>query len=42
MRTHGHREGSITQWGLLGRIRAGTVGSRELGRHNMRRNARYR
>ena len=26
MRTHGHREGSITHWGLLGRNRGGTGG----------------
>ena len=42
MRTHGHREGSTTHWGLLGRNRGGTVGSGELGRDSMGRNARYR
>ena len=26
MRIHGHREGSITHWGLLGGNRGGTVG----------------
>ena len=44
MRTHGHREGSITHWGQL----AG-VGERQwemaregsVGRDNMGRNARY-
>ena len=42
MRTHGHREGSITHWGLLGGVsRGGTVGGRELGKGNMGRNARY-
>ena len=25
MRTHGHREGSITQWGVLGVVRGGTA-----------------
>ena len=42
MRIHGHREGSITHWGLLGGNRGGTAGGRELGRDNMGRNARYR
>ena len=42
MRTHGHREGSITHWGLSGGNRGGTAGGRELGRDSMRRNARYR
>ena len=36
MRTHGHREGSITHWGLLG----GTAGGGELGRDSMVRNTR--
>ena len=27
MRTHGHREGSITHWGLSGGTRGGTVGA---------------
>ena len=31
MRTHGHREGSITHWGLLGENRVGTVRGREVG-----------
>ena len=31
MRTHGHREGSITNWGLLQGTRGGTVGYREVG-----------
>ena len=26
MRTHGHREGSITHWGLLRVVKGGTVG----------------
>ena len=26
MRTHGHREGSTTHWGLLGENRGGTAG----------------
>ena len=42
MRTHGHREGNNTHWGLLGATRGGTVGGRELGKNNMGRNARYR
>ena len=42
MRTHGHREGSITHWGLLGRIGEGQQWGGELGRDNMGRNARYR
>ena len=41
MRTHGHREGSITHWGLLEGNRGGTAGGRELGRETMGRNARY-
>ena len=40
MRTHGHREGSIIHWGLLGENRGGTVGDKELGRDNMGRNAK--
>ena len=37
MRIHGHREGNIIYWGLLGswRARGGTVGGRELGRYNI-------
>ena len=31
MRTHGHREGSITHWGLLEGTRRGTEGVREVG-----------
>ena len=42
IRTHGHREGRITHWSLLGGTRGGTVGGRELGRDNMGRNVRYR
>ena len=42
MRTHGHREGSITHWGLLGEIGEGQLGDRELGRDSMGRKARYR
>ena len=42
MRTRGHREGSITHWGLLGGTRGGTAWGRELGRDKMRRNAKYR
>ena len=43
MRTHGHREWSITHWGLwLGGTRGGTVRGRELGRDNMGRNAKCR
>ena len=30
MRTHGHREGSITYWGLLWGTRGGTVGGGEI------------
>ena len=41
MITHGHREGSITHWGLLGEVRRGIVGGR-LGRDNMGRNVRCR
>ena len=41
MRTHGHREGSITHSGQCGGTRGVTVGDRELGRDNMGRNARY-
>ena len=32
MRTHGHREGSITHWGLLGGIGEGQRGSGSCGR----------
>ena len=39
MRTQGHREGSITHWGVLGWTRGGTAGDREVG-DNMGRNAR--
>ena len=39
MRTHGHREGSITHWGLSGGNRGGTVQGGELGRDSMGRNA---
>ena len=42
MRTHGHREGSTTHWGLFGGNRGGTVQGGELGRESMGRNARYR
>ena len=42
MRTHGHREWSITHWGLLGGNKGGTACGGELGRDSMRRNARYR
>ena len=41
MRTHGHREGSITHWGLWGGLGEGW-GGRELGRDNIGRNVRYR
>ena len=41
MRTHGHREGSTTHWGLLGGNRGGTVAGGELGRDSMGRNASY-
>ena len=42
MRTHGHRQGIITHWGLLGGNRRGTAGGGELVRDSMGRNARYR
>ena len=42
MRTHGHSEGNITHWGLLGGTREGTAEGVELGRDSMGRNARYR
>ena len=42
MRTHGHREESITHWGLSGETRGGTVGGGESGRDSIERNARYR
>ena len=41
MRTHGHREGSTTHWGLLGENGGDSRGG-ELGRDSMGRNARYR
>ena len=41
MTTHGHREGSITYWGVLGGKGEGQWGG-EMGRDNMGRNARYR
>ena len=40
MRTHGHREGSTTHWGLLRGIGEGQQRG-ELGRDSMGRNARY-
>ena len=41
MRTHGHREGNITHWGLLGGRRLGEEQQRvgKLGRDNIERNA---
>ena len=42
IRTHGHREGSITHWGLLGGTGEGQWGTGRMGRNNMGRNARYR
>ena len=39
MRTHGHREGSSTHWGLLGGIGRDSRG-RELGRDSLGRNAK--
>ena len=42
MRTHGHREGSTTHWGLLGENRGERVGGGELGGDAVGRNARYR
>ena len=39
MRTHGHREGSTTHWGLLGGIGRDSVGG-ELGRYSLGRNAK--
>ena len=39
MRTHGHREGSTTHWGLLGGIGEGQWGG-ELGRDSLGRNAK--
>ena len=42
MRTSGHRERSITYWGLWWGNRGGTAEGGELGRDNMGRNARYR
>ena len=38
MRTHGHREGSTTHWGLLGGIGEGQLGG--LGKDSMGRNAK--
>ena len=38
----GHREGSITFWGLLEGTRELTVGEGRLERDNIGRNARYR
>ena len=35
MRTHGHREGSTTHWGLLQGIGEGHWGRGELGRDSM-------
>ena len=40
MRTHGHREGSITHGSTVG-ARGGTVGGK-VERDNMGRNVRYR
>ena len=42
MRTHGHREESITHWGLSGGNRGRTAWGGRLGRDNMGRNARYK
>ena len=42
MRTHGHKEGSITHWGLLEGLGEGQKEVGRLGRDNMGRNARYR
>ena len=42
MRTHGHRKGSTTHWGLLKGNRGGTAGGGELERNSMKRNAIYR
>ena len=42
MRTHGHREGSITHWGLLAGNRGEMVVGGELGRESMGRNASYK
>ena len=42
MRTHGHKVGSITHWGLCRGTRGGTVLGWEAGRDNMGRNASYR
>ena len=35
MRTHGHREGIITHWGLLRGNKEGTEGDEELGREHV-------
>ena len=40
MRTHGHREGSITHWGLLGGNRGETARGGELERDSLGRNAK--
>ena len=42
MRTHGHREGSITHWGVFGGKWGETMGGGEFGKDSMGRNARYR
>ena len=44
VRTHGHREGNITHWGLLEswRARGGTAAGGELGRDDKGRNDGYR
>ena len=39
MRTHGHREGSITHWSLLGVMGEGQRGG-EVGRDSLGRNAK--
>ena len=40
MQTHGHREGSITHWGLLWGLGDGHRGMGRVGRDNMGRNAK--
>ena len=40
MRTHGHREGSITGWGCWGRLGEGQQGVGRLGRDSLGRNAK--
>ena len=42
IRTHGHREESITYCGQLGRAREGTAGLRRVRRDNEGRNTSYR